>query len=58
MTNREYLNTLSNKDFARAIAINIALSQEPNFNEGLKYTEIVNDIQIDFEEWLEEEHKE
>lgn len=58
MTNREYLNTLSNRDFARAIATKVATTQEPNFNEGLKYTEIINDIQIDIEEWLNEEHKE
>ncbi len=58
MTNREYLKTLSNEEFARAIATKVATTQEPNFSEGLKYTEIINDIQIDFEEWLNEEHKE
>lgn len=58
MTNREYLKTLSNEEFARAIATKVATTQEPNFSEGLKYTEIINDIQIDFEEWLNEKHKE
>ncbi len=58
LTNREYLNNLSNEEFARAIAIKVALSQEPNFNQELKYTEIVNDIQIYFEEWLNDEYKE
>lgn len=58
LTNREYLNNLSNEELARAIATKVATTQEPNFNEGLKYTEIINDIQIDFEEWLNDEYKE
>lgn len=58
LTNREYLNNLSNEEFARTIAIKVALSQEPNFNVELKYTEIVNDIQIELENWINEEFKE
>ena len=58
LTNREYLKTLSNEEFARTIATKIATTQEPNFNGELKYTEIVNDIQIELENWINEEFKE
>ncbi len=54
MTNREYLNNLSNDKFTDLILAKIAEFQEKNFDAELDIFDIVDGTRIDFEMWLEE----
>lgn len=58
MTNREYLNTLDDMHYAIAVLAKVSEIQEKNFNPDDDIWEIVNDTQMDFENWLAEEYKE
>lgn len=57
MTNREYLNTLPNDKFADLVLAKTAEFEEKNFDPEADIWEIVNDTQMDFEDWLAEEYK-
>lgn len=58
MTNREHLNTLDDMHYAIAVLAKVSELQEKNFNPEADIWEIVNDTQMDFEDWLAEEYKE
>lgn len=58
MTNREYLNTLSDEEFTYAVLAKEAELHEKNFDNELDIFEISVGEQLDFEQWLGEEHKE
>ena len=57
-TNREYLNTLPNDKFADLVLAKTAEFEEKNFDPELDIFDITDGTRIDFEMWLEEEHKE
>lgn len=56
MTNREYLNTLSDEEFASVVLAKEAELHEKNFDHELDIFDITVGEQLDFEEWLKEEH--
>lgn len=58
MTNREYLNTLSNEDFAREVLAKEAELHEKNFDPELDIFDITLGEEFDFIEWLDEEREE
>lgn len=58
MTNREYLNTLSDEEFASVVLAKEAELHEKNFDDKLDIFDIAVGEQLDFEQWLGEEHKE
>ena len=58
MTNREYLNTLSNEEFASVMLAKVSELHEKNFDDELDIFDIAVGEQFDFEQWLKEEHKE
>lgn len=58
MTNREYLNSLSNEKFAEVILTKEAELHEKNFDPELDIFDITDGTRIDFEMWLKEEYKE
>lgn len=58
MTNREYLNTLPNDKFTDLVLTKTAEFKEKNFDHKLDIFDITDGTRIDFEMWLEEEHKE
>lgn len=58
MTNREHLNTLPNDKFADLVLAKTAEFEEKNFDPELDIFDITDGTRIDFEMWLEEEHKE
>lgn len=58
MTNREYLNTLPNDKFTDLVLAKMAEFHEKNFDPELDIFDIADGTRIDFEMWLEEEHKE
>lgn len=57
MTNREYLNTLDDMHYAIAVLAKVSELQLKNDNPEADIWEIVNDTQMDFEDWLAEEYK-
>lgn len=58
MTNREYLNSLPNDKFTDLVLAKEAEFHEKNFNPELDIFDITIGTKLDFEEWLEQEHKE
>lgn len=58
MTNRQWLNTLSNEEFTSVVLEKVSEFEENNFDPGLDIFDISCGTRIDFEEWLGEEHKE
>ncbi|MCI8945067.1 MAG: hypothetical protein HFE33_05300 [Clostridia bacterium] len=58
MTNREYLNTLSNEDFAREVLAKQSELHMENFDPELDIFDITLGEEFDFIEWLNEEHEE
>ena len=58
MTNREYLNTLSDEEFASVVLAKEAELHEKNFADELDIFDIAIGTQTDFEQWLREEHEE
>lgn len=58
MTNREYLNTLSNEDFARVVLAKQSELHMENFDPELDIFDITLSEEFDFIEWLDEEHEE
>lgn len=63
MSNREYLNTLSNEKFAVEIFCKVSEMQMNNIEKNpdlfeIVLTEMTVDMQLEFEKWLNEEHKE
>lgn len=58
MTNREYLNTLSNEDFTRELLAKEAELHMENFNTELDIFDITYSEEFDFIEWLNEEREE
>lgn len=58
MTNREYLNTLSNEYFARVVLAKQSELHMENFDSELDIFDITLGEEFDFIEWLNEEHKE
>lgn len=58
MTNREYLNTLSDEEFANVVLEKASEFEKNNFNPELDIFDITDGTRIDFEEWLSEEHRE
>lgn len=58
MTNREYLNSLSNEEFTDIVLGKAFEFNCNNFAPELDIFDITDGTRIDFEEWLEQEHKE
>lgn len=58
MTNREYLNILSDEEFANVVLEKVSEFEENNFDPGLEIFDITCGARIDFEQWLGEEHRE
>lgn len=58
MTNREYLNSLSNEKFAEVVLAKEAELHENNFDPELDIFDITDGTRFDFEEWLGKEHEE
>lgn len=56
MTNRDYLNTLSDEEFASVVLAKVAELHEKNFDDELDIFDIAIDEQLDFEQWLKQEH--
>lgn len=57
MTNREYLNSLSNEEFTNIVLGKAFEFNYKNFDPALDIFDITDGARIDFEMWLEEEHK-
>lgn len=57
MTNREYLNTLSDEEFASVVLAKVSELQEKNCDDELDIFDIAVGEQFDFEQWLKEEYK-
>ena len=58
MTNREYLNTLSNEDFAREVLAKQSELHMENFDPELDIFDITSGEEFDFIAWLHEEQEE
>lgn len=56
MTNREYLNTLSDEEFASVVLAKVSELHEKNFDDELDIFDIAIGEQLDFEQWLKEEY--
>lgn len=58
MTNREYLNTLSDSEFTELVLAKAIDLLADNFDEISNPYELTVRMSLDFENWLEEEYKE
>lgn len=58
ITNREHLNTLDDMHFAIVVFAKVSELQLKNNNPEDDIWEIVNDTQMDFEDWLKQEYEE
>lgn len=58
MTNRQWLNTLTDEQFAIQVLSAVSTFHKENFNDELDIFDITIGTQLDFEEWLQAEHKE
>lgn len=56
MTNREYLQTLSNEKFAQLVLAKGSEFHLKNFDPELDIFDITIPTELDFEEWLEAEY--
>lgn len=57
MTNREYLNTLSDEEFAQLVLAKEAEFHCDNFDPELDIFDITDGTMIDFVNWLSAEHE-
>lgn len=56
MTNREYLISLPNDEFADLVLAKVAEFEEKNFDPELDIFDISDGTRIDFEMWLEKKY--
>lgn len=57
MTNREWLDTLSNEEFTNIILQKVSALERENFDNELDIFDITDGTRFDFEQWLEAEYK-
>lgn len=57
MTIRDYLNTLSDEEFANAIHTKMLILEADLYVSDLEVGEVVDEMQIRLEKWLKQEYK-